>query len=477
MNITWTFGADRFMGNCATAAGFNATEGATVAVDGYLAIDFDLGPPDYGATVSVPIVDGFDDATVIVHVVARAGVSLDPAQLTVDYDGVEMETIRAFKLQDTEIDVVYLVARLYVGDLAGVGAPELTILIGGVSNPNVVSGYVEAVYVQGLEDAAPTAFEAGTVDVYESPLELADVDDFDFVFTAAVQAGFSVSSNSSITLTDDEGLLEQNDQITESTSVILASGFWFNECVTSFDCDCSVDANAKTLAQLRQRLLIRAGYASQAANPPTSVAATFNDYLLSAQEHLYSRFKALETKRMFCWNLQVGTRYYGLYDNANCCAAQLNRYQIEGAWVQDPNNTWWPLIYGIEPTMYTLDQNLGWPNYYEIRNCVEVFPEVMGEGYKLWIKGNTLLLPFTADADVTTIDPEAVFTYALGLAKLHKGDKDAGDPTPGRETGYFGMAIRRIQALVAGGHVNRRYIPGTSQLPIPTPPVMVQFDA
>jgi hypothetical protein len=248
-------------------------------------------------------------------------------------------------------------------------------------------------------------------------------------------------------------------------------------CDVSYNCDCEVDANAKTLAELRVRLLRRTGYAMQASNPPAGVAALYNDYLFSAQEYLYRRYKALQTKRFYSWRLEEGVRYYGIRDNAQCCDVKVDRYRIEGAWIQDPGNTWWPLVRGISPTFYTLDQNLGWPNYYEVRQCIEVFPAPQAGGYKLWIKGNFELAPFTADDDTTTIDAEPVFLWAMGLAKSHKGDRDAGLPTPGAETGYYGMAIRYVKDLIASAHGNTRYIPGTAAIPVATPPVMVEFDS
>lgn len=247
-------------------------------------------------------------------------------------------------------------------------------------------------------------------------------------------------------------------------------------CDVSYNCECETDPGARTLLSLRTELLRRAGYASQAANPPPGIEELFNSYLASAQSYLYSRYKALQTKRFFSWRLRPGVRYYGLDAHLQCCAAALNRYRIDGAWIQDQNNTWTPLIYGINPSFYTLDQNLGWPSYFEIRQCIEVFPAPDTVNYKLWIKGNFGLLPLTEDTDTTTIDAAPVLDWAIGLAKSAKGDRDAGVPTPGGETGYFGMAIRQIKDLIANAHVNRRYVPGTRSMPMPTRPVMVRFE-
>lgn len=255
------------------------------------------------------------------------------------------------------------------------------------------------------------------------------------------------------------------------TAVVAVGG-----CDVSYNCECEVDPDAKTLLVMRLELLRRTGYAASALNPPPGIAALYNSFLLDAQEQLYHRFKALETERFFSWRLGEGVRYYGLRDNGQCCDVKLDRYRRSWAGIQDPNNTWWPLVEGIDPTFYTLDMNLGWPNYYEVRQCVEVFPAPMAGGYKLWIKGHFGLLPFSADADYTTINSRAIALWATGLAKSHKGDRDAGQPTPGRETGYYGMAIRLIKDLIASSHGLKRYIPGTAAIPVPTPPVMVHFE-
>lgn len=266
------------------------------------------------------------------------------------------------------------------------------------------------------------------------------------------------------------------DQAGEGSNAPPVAVIAVRGCDVSYNCECETDPNARTLVSLREELLMRTGYAAQIARPPPGIAQLYNSYLRSAQEYLYRRYKALQTLRFFSWRLREGYRYYGLRDNEQCCDVKLDRYRIQGAWVQDPNNTWWPLVRGIDPTFYTLDLNLGWPNYFDIRQCIEVFPAPMAGGYKLWLKGNFGLLPFAADTDVTTIDAEPVLLWAIGLAKSHKGDRDAGLPIPAQETGYYGMAIRYVKDLIASSHGNKRYIPGSAAIPIPTPPVMVHFD-
>ncbi len=240
------------------------------------------------------------------------------------------------------------------------------------------------------------------------------------------------------------------------------------QCDTTYNCDCDVDPDARTLEQMRTDTLAVSGYSSQLANVPSGVRTMYNGFINLAQRWVYSKLRAMETTRFFTWQLEPGVRYYGLRDTTNCCTVQLNRYKIEGAWVQDLNNTWWPLIYGIDPTFYTLDRNYGWPNYFEVRQCVEVFPAPQA-AYKLRIKGHFQLLPLEEDYDTTTLPSSPVLNRAIYLAKAHKGMTDANV--------YRDAAEQEIADLVYGKHVTRRYIPGTAEIPVPTPPIMVRFDS
>lgn len=476
--LTWTFSGGPLLGNRAVAVGFDsAATGCTPIGDYFTEEDFSVSPPGYSNAVTLPLPEtALSDGMLIVQLEGGGGGGFNPANIAVEYGGLAMTIAWAEYAQSAEVQQGGAIAYLYLGDGAGLADELLTISITGMSNPNVFSVNVHAQFVNGLADAAPEVFEAGAPDVFETPLVIdpsASVN-VAFLWTAGMQCSFS--GPEAIVLTGTG--YTQLGAVLDTGLMNGASGYAFTPAVdvVSYNCDCQVDANAKTLAQLRTRLLVRTGYASQATNPPAGVVLQYNDYLQNAQETLYHRYKALQTKRMFSWDLETGTRYYGLTENVDDCTVKLDRYRVEGAWVQDPNNTWWPLVYGIDPTFYTLDQNLGWPNYYQIAQCIEVFPAPMAEGYKLWIRGNFGLMPFEADGDFTTIDAEPVFLWALGLAKAHKGDKDAGSMTPGAETGYFGLAIRYVKDLIANAHVNRRYIPGTSSIPVPTPPVMVHFE-
>ncbi|HZF30019.1 MAG TPA: hypothetical protein VE907_12930, partial [Gammaproteobacteria bacterium] len=307
----------------------------------------------------------------------------------------------------------------------------------------------------------------GDADTFVTPLSIdpAPSNNVDLVVTVAAAARLSSSDTGTIE-NATTGYTAADD--TPSINGGLLTFSYLMACDTSYNCECETDPEAKTLAELRVEVLTLTGYAMQASNPPPGVEQQYNALLRTAQGYLITKYRALETERFFSWTLTPGIRYYGLRDNRNCCDVKLNKYRITGAWLQDLNNVWWPLIYGIDPTFYTLNVNFGWPAFYEIRQCVEIFPAPQA-AYTLWIKGHFELLPFTEDDDVTTISAEPVKNWAVYLAKAAKGLQDAAV--------YAAMAKDQVGQLIAGAHVSRRYIPGTSEIPVPTPPVMVHFDA
>lgn len=294
--------------------------------------------------------------------------------------------------------------------------------------------------------------------------------------TGSITLGTAAASGI-ITLTDHDRTILFNFRVTDNGGdTFPAQIVYLVGADTSFNCDCQVDPGARQLLSLRNELLVRAGYGSQGALLPPGVKDQFTSYLRSAQDTLYRRYKPLQTERFFSWRLKANTRYYGLINNAQSCAVELDRYRIRGAWLQDPNGRWTPLARGIDPIAYTSVSNTGYPSNYEVRECLEIFPAVnVGAAYRVWIKGNFGLSALAADTDYTTIDPEPVFLWALGLAKSHKGDRDAGNPTPGSETGYYGQAISYLKSLVGGSHGNARYVPGMVTTPAATPPTMVTF--
>lgn len=235
---------------------------------------------------------------------------------------------------------------------------------------------------------------------------------------------------------------------------LSAEGWPPAPCDTSYNCECGEDPGARTLADLRQELMVRLGYAAQVGNPPPGMVALLGSFLRDAQAQLYHRFTTFKTERFFTWPLEAGVRYYGLGQNNDCCeGATLDPYKISWVGVEDASGVWYPLVQGIPPDHYTMTDNWqGWPARYEVRECIEIFPAPSADMRKLRIKGHFGLRPFTEDEHKTTINADVLFLWALGTAKSHYGQPDAAV--------YFQQANDLIGRLVAGSHQTARYIPG-----------------
>lgn len=237
----------------------------------------------------------------------------------------------------------------------------------------------------------------------------------------------------------------------------------------SFNCECDDTVPYETLSQLRTRMLVRLGYSAQAATPPPGMTTLLDDFLRSAQRTLYMKYTELRTERFFTWTMEPGVRFYDLPENEDACTKSLNALKLTWAGVEDLNGAWLPLISGIPPEFYTGISQRSLPERYEIRQCIEVFP-APDQAYTLRIKGHFNLLPFTADADQTTIDSELVFLWALAVAKAHYGQPDANN--------VAAMANDYLGRLVGGKHGTRRYVPGAVPIPPAVRPVMRDgFDA
>lgn len=231
----------------------------------------------------------------------------------------------------------------------------------------------------------------------------------------------------------------------------------------AFNCECDDGLPTETLGDLRERMMIRLGFAAQKDNPPPGMSDLLNDFLQSAQKFLYKKYPGTRTERFFTWPMLPGVRYYGIGDNDDVCTKTLNAMRRTWVGVEDSNGTWYPMVDGIPPEFYTSVENEGLPTRYEIRQCIEVFP-APDAAYRLCIKGHFDLLPFTADGDTTTIDAELVFLWALANAKAHYGKEDAGT--------VAAQAREYLAGIVGEEHGTKRYIPNTTPAAPWTKPVM-----
>src|SRR5580698_10513750 len=191
--------------------------------------------------------------------------------------------------------------------------------------------------------------------------------------------------------------------------------------------DLSGNPDTDTLLNLRVRMMIDLGFASQATNPTPGMKLFCNNKLLGAQNYLYRRFMALATRRFLRWKLIPGQRFYSFKDNDEAVLSNFHldpNKTIEWVGAQDTRNVWYPVIAGIPPELYTIEQTPWRPARYEIKGCLEIFP-APDQVYFLWIRGHFGLLSFTQDTDSTTINSEVVYLHALANAKAHYGQPDA----------------------------------------------------
>lgn len=237
----------------------------------------------------------------------------------------------------------------------------------------------------------------------------------------------------------------------------------------NFNCACPEMPTFATLIALRNRMMLRLGFGAQVASPPPGMTALLNEFLISAQTFLWTKYAALFTKRLFTWQMQPTQRFYGVTGNNDDPYRNLRldfTKGIEWSGIYDQKNTWTPLTEGIPPELYTMVTQVGRPQRYEVRECIEVFP-APDVPYVMVLKAYITMQPFAADGDTTTLDSEVVFLHALATAKAHYGQTDAAATEK--------MALDYLGRLNAATHLNRRYIPGPRPLSPVVKPQMVQF--
>lgn len=240
-----------------------------------------------------------------------------------------------------------------------------------------------------------------------------------------------------------------------------------------YNCACNDDTTGfDTLATLRQRLMVRLGFAAQLSAPPPGMPELLDSFLQEAQTLIYTRHPSARTERIFTWSVVEGERFYDLPANDEGqggppeCSRRLNPDRITWAGIER-DTRWYTLAYGIDPVLYTNDRT-GWPSRYEVRQCIELWPLPDDSTMKLRIKGHFGLDPFVDDEDRTTVDSTLVFLLALANAKAHYGQPDAGN--------YVGQFERHMVEIIAGTHRTARYIPGMRSRESAVEPVWVPIE-
>lgn len=233
-----------------------------------------------------------------------------------------------------------------------------------------------------------------------------------------------------------------------------------------YNCQCDDEYPTRTLAQMREYLMIRLGWGAMVSTPLPGVAVTLNSFLRDAQEQIYRQYKVFRLERFFTWQLLTGVRFYDLPENEDACTKKLDPRMITWVGISQGDNFWRKLVCGIKPEFYYGDIS-SWPTHYEIRQCIEVWPPPSSDEWKLRIKGYFGLLPLESDTDVNTIDYEAIQLFALANAKAHYGQPDAAN--------YMRQYQDYIGAVTAGSHHTRRYVPNTDESYPPPLPVLTGY--
>lgn len=233
--------------------------------------------------------------------------------------------------------------------------------------------------------------------------------------------------------------------------------------LVGYNCACDDDYPRSTLVDMRKRLAVRLGFSVQVSMNalPPGMATLLDDFIRSAQEFLYRQYAVFRMERFFTWDMQAGVRFYDIDGNSDSCEKKLDPRKVTWVGVSQGDDDWRPLWCGIDPVLYS-SMAPSIPSHYEIRQCIEVWPAPVDDTWKLRVKGHFGLLPLVDDSDETTIDPEAIFLFALASAKHHYGHGDA--------ERYDTLAQAYVRNLRAGSHHTRRYIPGRQEAkPLPRP--------
>lgn len=233
----------------------------------------------------------------------------------------------------------------------------------------------------------------------------------------------------------------------------------------SYNCDCDDDYPRKTLLQMRQDLMRRLNFAN-VDNPAPGQSELLDSFIREAQELAYRSYKVFRMERYYSWPMTEGVRFYDFLENAETCTKRMDPRMVTWVGISQDDNFWRPLICGIKPEFY-YGSIEGWPQYYEIRQCIEVWPPPSDDTWKLRIKGYFGLAPLVADTDETTIDPYAISLLALANAKAHYGQPDAAN--------YASQWREYLGNLTAGSHHTRRYIPNDGVFPPPPLPIFTGY--
>lgn len=350
---------------------------------------------------------------------------------------------------DPSVDQVAptLESSVLTGDIAGGAKIRVTFEHQASGNANIT------VRVTFLEWASPSGASQVTMDDYDATYFFENI-------AEDTTTQFLPSPIEQVLLMEDatavDSYVEFDATVGATFQALIEIGYEAEDPAvppdtTSYNCSCDNEHPHKTLAEMRQDMLIELGYSQQLAAPPAGIVLRINRILARAQQFLYGEHDDFRTERFFSWRLEQGVRFYDVPQNNDNCSKVLDPSKLSWIGVTD-GSRWYELVSGIPPENYSIPDIQGLPNRYEIRSCIELWPAPDSDNLMLRIKGNFGLLRFTEDTDITTIDPDAILYWALYMFKKGRGDADADDMAT--------AALQRIGHITAAGHNTNRYIPG-----------------
>ncbi len=192
---------------------------------------------------------------------------------------------------------------------------------------------------------------------------------------------------------------------------------------------------------------------------PPNATALCKSFLQDAQRQLVRRYEAARMDRWFTWNLVQGVRFYDLPRNLEKkadtpCDKTIDQLAIKWVGIQN-GSVMAPMRKGIPNTMVGYTSQVGYPCYYDIKQCIEVWPAPSASTGQLRIRAGFKLGPFEDDADQPSLDEELVFLFALANGMAHFKRPDA--------QSVMAQFSVYLADLVADSHGTARYVPGQNR--------------
>lgn len=186
---------------------------------------------------------------------------------------------------------------------------------------------------------------------------------------------------------------------------------------------------SRALQALRAELRDRIGFASSGPNSGIT-GPVIDSFLRGAQSFLYEQFDfnvlsvrtglTAEINLKPDLSLGMGQNFIDYPSDAN--KSRIVRMAVNAG--VSPTSQWLPMHEGIPNEWYNITTNQPYPQRYELRDQIEIWPAA-DRVYPIRVWYVKALSRFSQDADLPTIDDDLIFLHALALSKAHYKQPDA----------------------------------------------------